>query len=79
MKNISSAIFYMSEWQAIFQQEYSYSEARPFQDKQKNMIGSLGHFPVFILEFIQYTIHKGKQIVLLIGYFPIHNCVERSL
>lgn len=39
MKNISSAIFYMSEWQAIFQQEYSYSEARPFQDKQKNMIG----------------------------------------
>ena len=39
MKNISSAIFYMSEWQAIFHQEYSYSEARPFQDKQKNMIG----------------------------------------
>ena len=43
MKNISSAIFYMSEWQAIFQQEYSYSEARPFQDKQKNMIGLVSY------------------------------------
>ena len=40
MKNISSAIFYMSEWQAIFQcEEYSCCEARPYQDKQKNMIG----------------------------------------
>ena len=40
MKTISSAIFYMSEWQAIFQcQEYSFSEVRPYQDKQKNMIG----------------------------------------
>lgn len=40
MKNNSSVIFYMSEWQAIFQcEEYSYSEARPYQDKQKNMIG----------------------------------------
>ena len=41
MKTISSAIIYKSEWQqAIFQhEEYSYSEARPFQDKQKNMIG----------------------------------------
>mgnify|MGYP000050457153 CR=1 FL=1 len=33
-------IFYMSEWQAIFQcEEYSLCEARPYQDKQKNMIG----------------------------------------
>ena len=40
MKTISSAIFYMSEWQAIFQcEEYSFCEARPYQDKQKNMIG----------------------------------------
>lgn len=40
MKTISSAIFYMSEWQAIFQcQEYSFSEVRPYQDKLKNMIG----------------------------------------
>lgn len=40
MNTISSAIFYMSEWQAIFQhQEYSFSEVRPYQDKQKNMIG----------------------------------------
>ena len=40
MKNMTSAIFYMSEWQAIFQcQEYSFSEVRPYQDKQKNMIG----------------------------------------
>ena len=40
MKNISSAIFYMSEWQAIFQcEEYSFSEARPFQDKQKSIVG----------------------------------------
>ena len=40
MKTISSSIFYMSEWQAIFQyEEYSFSEARPFQDKQKDMIG----------------------------------------
>ena len=40
MKTISSAIFYMSEWQAIFQcEEYSFSEACPYQDKQKNMIG----------------------------------------
>ena len=40
MKTISSAIFYMSEWQAIFQcEEYSLCEARPYQDKQKNMIG----------------------------------------
>ena len=34
MKTISSAIFYMSEWQ-----EYSFSEACPYQDKQKNLIG----------------------------------------
>lgn len=40
MKTISSAIFYMSEWQAIFQcEEYSFCEARPYQDEQKNMIG----------------------------------------
>ena len=40
MKTISSAIFYMSEWQAIFQcEEYSFSEACPYQDKQKNLIG----------------------------------------
>ena len=41
MKNISSAIFYMSEWQqAIFQsEEYSFSEARSSRDKQKCMIG----------------------------------------
>ena len=40
MKAISSAIFYMGQWQAIFQyEEYSFSEARPLQDKQKNMIG----------------------------------------
>ena len=40
MKTISSAIFYMSECQAIFQcQEFSFSEVRPYQDKQKNMIG----------------------------------------
>ena len=40
MKTISSAIFYMREWQAIFQcEEYSFSEVRPYQDKQKNMIG----------------------------------------
>lgn len=33
MKTISSAIFYMSEWQAIFQcAEYSFSEACPYQD-----------------------------------------------
>ena len=31
MKTISSAIFYMSEWQAIFQcEEYSFSEACPY-------------------------------------------------
>ena len=41
MKTISSAIIYKSEWQqAIFQhEEYSYSEARPYQDEQKNRIG----------------------------------------
>ena len=40
MKTISSAIFYMSKWQAIFQcEEYSFSEACPYQDKQKNLIG----------------------------------------
>ena len=40
MKTISSAIFYMREGQAIFQcEEYSFSEVRPYQDKQKNMIG----------------------------------------
>ena len=41
MKSITSAIIFKSEWQqAIFQcEEYSYSEARPFQDEQKNRIG----------------------------------------
>lgn len=40
MKTISSTIFYMSEWQAIFQcEEYSFSEACPYRDKQKNLIG----------------------------------------
>ena len=40
MKNMTSAIFYMSEWQAIFQcEEYSFSEARPYQDKQKSLVG----------------------------------------
>lgn len=41
MKRIFSAIFNMSERQTIFQQENSLSEARPFQDKQKCMIGSV--------------------------------------
>lgn len=41
MKRIFSAIFNMSKWHAIFQQENSLSEARPFQDKQKCMIGSV--------------------------------------
>lgn len=36
MKNMTSAIFYMSEWQAIFQyQEYSFCEACSYQDKRK--------------------------------------------
>lgn len=40
MKTIYSAIFNMSEWQAIFQcEENSFSEVRPYRDKQKNMIG----------------------------------------
>jgi len=40
MKTISSAIFYMSQWQAIFQcEEYSFSEARSYQDKRKNRGG----------------------------------------
>jgi hypothetical protein len=38
MKAISSAIFYMSAWQATFfqREEYSFREARPYQDKQKD-------------------------------------------
>ena len=40
MKKLSSAIIYKGEWQAIFQQEHGYYEAHPFQDEQKNMIGS---------------------------------------
>ena len=40
MKTISSAIFYMSEWQAIFQcEEYSFSEACQSHDTQQNLIG----------------------------------------
>ena len=36
MKTMSNAIFYMSECQAIFQyEEYSFCEARSYQDKQK--------------------------------------------
>ena len=43
MKTISSAIFYMGEWQqAIFRsEEYSFREARSYWDKQKCMIGSI--------------------------------------
>ena len=40
MKTISSAIFYMSEWQAIFQcEEYSFSDACPYLDKLEYLIG----------------------------------------
>lgn len=36
MKTTASAIFYMSEWQAIFQcEEYSFVVMRSYQDKQK--------------------------------------------
>ena len=39
MKITSCAIFYMGQWQTSCEyQQYGYSEARPFQDKQKNMI-----------------------------------------
>lgn len=35
MKAISSAIFSMSEQQAVFEQENSYREARPWQEKRE--------------------------------------------
>lgn len=35
MKAISSAIFSMSEQQAVFEQENSYREARPRQSRQE--------------------------------------------
>ena len=41
MKIITAATVYMSESQAIFQQEYSFSEARSYQDRQKLMIGKM--------------------------------------
>ncbi len=38
MKTMTSAMFYMSEQWAIFQcEEYSFSEARSFQDRQKEI------------------------------------------
>ena len=41
MKIITSSVFNMSERQAIFQyEENSFCEARSFQDKLKNVMGS---------------------------------------
>ena len=45
MKNVISAVFYRSAYQAIFRyQEYSYAKHAHFQDKQKYRTGmrSLG-------------------------------------
>ena len=40
MKNVISAVFYRSEYQAIFRyQGYSYAKHAHFQDKQKYRIG----------------------------------------
>ena len=40
MKNMTSAIWYMSERQAIVEQvEYSLVEVRPYRDKQRFMLG----------------------------------------
>jgi len=40
MKNVISAVFYRSEYQAIFRyQEYSYAKHAHFQDKQKFRTG----------------------------------------
>ena len=42
MKNVISAIFYMSERQAIFQyEEYSFAKHAHFQDKQKYRYGMI--------------------------------------
>ena len=39
MKIINTASFYMSECQATFQWEYSFSEARSYQGRQKRWVG----------------------------------------
>lgn len=39
MKNFTIHAYHMYEQQAIFQSEYSYSEARPFQDKHMSVVG----------------------------------------
>lgn len=42
MRNVTSAIFYRSERQAIFQfEEYSYAKHAHFQDKQKYRTGMI--------------------------------------
>ena len=38
MKTINTVCFYMSECQANFQWEYSFSEARSYQGRQKRWI-----------------------------------------
>ena len=42
MKNVISAVFYRSEYQAVFQYaEYSYAKHAHFQDKQKYRTGMI--------------------------------------
>ena len=43
MKAISSAIFSMSEQQAVFEQENSCREARPWQEKREPRIGETAY------------------------------------
>jgi len=39
----------------------------------------LGHLPIVFHVFFQNTIHEDQQIVLLVGYLPIHNRIEHPL
>ena len=42
MKNVTSAVFYHNEYQAVFQYaEYSYAKHTHFQDKQKYRTGMI--------------------------------------
>jgi len=39
----------------------------------------LGQFPVVFHVLVQNAIHKDKQFVLIVGYFPVHYRIERPL
>ena len=78
MKNVISAVFYRSEYQAVFQYaEYSYAKHAHFQDKQKYRTGMIGPGQSRISSCLNY----GKPLVLdeTSGFYvPVRSIIQNK-